>query len=246
MGAGASALSVQSAQAVESMADANMHHLASIETSVSALSMETRDVALRLKDALCTPEGWQELQAAFIENSRSIDESISSVEWSCMVGQNDNLRCKYFGDAEPDEIATQFEQLDERGRGEMAFEQFVDGAMSLGVAISLADALATREGQADLKELWDDLYDVGPDGRVAIGEYAVALLDPDTPELLGRVTGLDRRISPRFEAFFITKKVQFWIVHALTKRLGLDMDMPVSWEEFASLIIAGGAATGTG
>ena len=91
------------------------------------------------------------LQALFKENRADLDEAIPSDEWGRIVYEQEELCTKYFGDATPDEIAAQFLNLDDSAQSSMAFEQFVDGVMSLGLAVSLAHALETPEGAEDLK-----------------------------------------------------------------------------------------------
>ena len=92
----------------------------------------------------------------------------------------------------------------------MAFEQFVDGAMSLGVAIAIAGALASEDGEAELRDLWNSL-EHDEHGRVPIDDWAAVL--QLHPELLAHYTGLDARISPRFEAFFITGPANWTGLH---------------------------------
>ena len=40
-----------------------------------------------------------------------------------------------------------------RGKSQLSWEEFVDGAISLSAAVMLSDALATPEGELELKEL---------------------------------------------------------------------------------------------
>ena len=49
--------------------------------------------------------------------------------------------------------------------------------------------------------------------------------------LLARYTGLDEHASPRFMAFFLTGRVDTWI-EKIFRRLGLDVDSFVNWDEF--------------
>ena len=236
MGAGASAL--PNGVAVPQASSSEIAALANSALPASRLTAVTRDIALQLKEALCTPQGWKELQALFKENRADLDEAIPSDEWGRIVYEQEELCTKYFGDATPDEIAAQFLNLDDSAQSAMAFEQFVDGVMSLGLAVSLAHALETPEGAEDLKEVFDTIDDVDEDGRVPVKRWAQTLMAYE--DVFARYTGVHRGISPRFEAFYVTGKVAVWVRQAF-RRLGLSGDDFVTWAEFRA---GGGRATG--
>jgi len=208
-------------------ANAELTSLANTAQPAAGISASTKDVAVRLKGSLCTKEGFRELQQLFRSMGADLDDRISAAEWGQVVSQDDDIRMKYFGDATADEIAEQFDSLDEDRKSQMAFEQFVDGAMSLGVAIAIAGALASEDGEAELRDLWNSL-EHDEHGRVPIDDWAAVL--QLHPELLAHYTGLDARISPRFEAFFITGKVNTWLLQCF-RRLGFGEKDEVTWEE---------------
>ena len=68
---------------------------------------------MRLKMALSTEDGWKELQELFKSLRVSLDDAVTSEEWSTMLHQSEHLREKYFGDVSPEEIMEQFNRLDE-------------------------------------------------------------------------------------------------------------------------------------
>lgn len=113
------------------------------------------------------------------------------------------------------------------GKSELKWEAFVDGAISLGAAITLADTLATAEGEAELRQLFETIE---PDshGRVLLAEWRIALREE--PEVLAWSTGLEAR-SPRFRAFLMVGRFDTWI-NKIFRRLGLNEDGVVNWEEF--------------
>ena len=67
-----------------------------------------KEFAVRLKMALSTRDGWEELQQLFKSLRASLDEAVSSEEWSSMLHQNEDLCNKYFGQVSPEEIMDQF------------------------------------------------------------------------------------------------------------------------------------------
>ena len=220
-----------------------------------------KEFAVRLKMALSTRDGWEELQQLFKSLRASLDEAVSSEEWSSLLHQNEDLCNKYFGQVSPEEIMDQFNRLDEeyvadgtgsnraaglvcllsaptnrvvslcvlgRGKSQLDWGEFVDGAISLSAAVSLTDALSTVEGEAELKELFDSIPSED-DGRVALREWGDLLLGRE--DVLVRFLGLDAGASPRFTAFFMTGRFVVW-VRKTFRRLGFNDDAYVTWDEF--------------
>ena len=107
MGAGASTVSASSNAALAAELAAN--------TSLPAykITPAVKEFAVTVKMALATEDGWNELQALFKSLRMSLDDAVSSDEWGSIVCQDDELRIKYFGDVSPQEIAEQFNRLDE-------------------------------------------------------------------------------------------------------------------------------------
>lgn len=262
MGAGASTVPNQGVlSSLPGASNADMNGLANAMQPLSSTSDTAQEYARALKNSLCTPEGWVELQKLFkMLGANNLDDCVSNEQWGALVHENPELCAKYFGDATPDEIAAQFHTLDEAcaairhklitlrrcfgfqltapwiprcacvrsSRSNLSWEDFVDGVMSLGAAIQLVDALSTSNGEADLKEAFDVL--VEDDGRVLLGEFADMLVG-HCRDVLANHFGLDEHASPRFAAFFLTGKVRMWLSKVL-RRLGLDDEERVSWDEF--------------
>ena len=177
MGAGATTLSAATGAGLDEAQQADYAALGNSMLPASRIASETKEFAVRLKSSLCTPEGWNELQGLFREmggGGATLWETagVSSAEWGSIVYQDDGLRSKYFGDATPEEIAEQFDHLggenDASAIGNLAWEGFVDGAISLGAAVELADALTTHEGEAELRELFETIEPDPDDGRTHI------------------------------------------------------------------------------
>ena len=178
--------------------------------------------------ALCNETGWNELQSLFKSLRVSLDDAVSSEEWGSFVYQNEELRSKYFGDVSPEDIIDQFNRLDADGKSELDWPQFVDGAISLGAAVMLGDALATAEGEAELKELFDTI-EFDEDGRVFLVDWQATLLA--NSDVLARYAGLDDGASPRFGAFAMTGRFDVWIEKTF-RRLGFNENESVPWDEF--------------
>lgn len=236
MGAGAST-DLGALQGFAEASSADVNALANNMLPAAKTTSTAKEIALHLKMALSTKEGWSELFTLFKSLRPSLDDAVSSDEWGAIVANDEEIREKYFGSASPDVIAQQLDRLDEDGKTEMVWEEFVDGAISLGAAVELADALCTEEGELELKAIFDTI-EPEPDGRIPLREFGFAL--KDYPESLARFTGLDANTSTRFTAFFMTGRVNAWLVK-IFRRLGFNEDDYVNWDEFC----AGGRATGS-
>ena len=86
---------------------------ASTTLPAARITPEVKEFAVRLKMALSTEDGWKELQELFKSLRASLDEAVTSEEWSTMLHQSEHLREKYFGDVSPEDIMEQFNRLDE-------------------------------------------------------------------------------------------------------------------------------------
>jgi len=113
MGAGASLPTDGVLSELPEATNADISALANTTLPASSTSNEARQYARVIKDALCTREGWAELSSLFKALRGSLDDVISSEEWSSMVYENVDLCTKYFGNATPEEIAEQFSTLDD-------------------------------------------------------------------------------------------------------------------------------------
>lgn len=137
MGAGASTATAASSvlQDIPETADANLSALADTMLPLSEITPLTKDVAVRLKLAMSTSDGWNELQGVFSAQRQNLDDVVSSAEWGAMVCHNEELRGKYFADATFEEIAQQFSSLDEayaHARTHAASTHIVQSARSVG------------------------------------------------------------------------------------------------------------------
>ena len=226
MGAGASLEGGSNAQLAAELA-------ATTTVPASRITPAVKEFAVRLKMALATEDGWQELQTLFKSLRVSLDEAVSSEEWGQMVYQNEELCTKYFGDSTPDEIADQFTRLEETGKSRLDWSEFVDGAISLSATVTLAEALSTMEGEAELRGVFDTI-ETEPDGRVCLLDWG-ALLAQDR-DILARYFGLDAEASSRFQAFFMAGRVDTWIIKTF-HRLGLDEEDLVFWEDFRERLV---------
>ena len=201
------------------------------DTAVPASQATTasKDFAAKLKATLSTQDGWRDLQELFRSLRSSLDEAVSGAEWGSRLSLDDGLRAHVFGDATPEEIAEQFGRLDEGGGGaELTWEEFVDGAISLGAASELQEALASAEDEAELRGLFDTCQ-ADEAGRVWLNDFAGAL--KANPEYLRDFFGLDSEASSRFRAFFMTGRADVWIAKVF-RRLGLNDGDAVTWDEF--------------
>ena len=63
------------------------------------------------------------------------------------------------------------------------WEEFVDGAISLGAAVTLGDALLTAEGEEELRGLFG-IINPDVDGRVSLRTWGQATRWPSLPKLL--------------------------------------------------------------
>lgn len=222
MGAGAS-------QGLNAASNAQLAAELAATTSVPAsrITPAVKEFAVRLKSALSTEDGWQELQHLFKSLRASLDEAVSSEEWGQMVYQNEELCLKYFGNSTPDEIAEQFTRLEE-GKTRLDWSEFVDGAISLSATVTLAEALSTVEGEAELRSIFDTI-ETEDDGRVCLLDWGAFIVrDRD---VLARFFGLDADASSRFQAFFMAGRVDTWIIKTF-HRLGFNEEDLVTWEDF--------------
>ena len=110
----------------------------------------------------------------------------------------------------------------------MAWEEFVDGAISLGTAVTLSDALATPEGEVELRELFNTI-EPDEDGRTPLRAWNSTI--KRHPDVMLRYLGLEARSSRRFAALFYTGRFDVWIGKCF-RRMGLHQDDFVTWEEF--------------
>lgn len=112
----------------------------------------------------------------------------------------------------------------------------MDGVISLGAAVTLTDALQSADSEAELLQLFLTIGDA--DGRVSLPEWRDVLLE--SADVLERFTGLAAHTSPRFAAFFELGRAHAWM-GKIFRRLGLDEEGEVTWEEFVASVRASGS-----
>mmetsp|Transcript_4165 Transcript_4165/g.9078 ORF Transcript_4165/g.9078 Transcript_4165/m.9078 type:complete len:521 (-) Transcript_4165:436-1998(-) len=133
------------------------------------------ELDLSLASAIASEEGRAELKILFETLDKSGDGKVSSKEWGSAVAKHEELLSKYFGGTTKEMVGKQFSRLDADGSGDLSWEEFAGGALSLGAAIKIADAMETDEGAAELRTLFDSL-DKDGDGKISSKEWASAVL----------------------------------------------------------------------
>mmetsp|Transcript_33037 Transcript_33037/g.65706 ORF Transcript_33037/g.65706 Transcript_33037/m.65706 type:complete len:168 (-) Transcript_33037:315-818(-) len=154
-----------------------------------------------------------ELKAVFEKLDKDGDGKVTSKEWGKAVGKNRKALKKFFGGATVKEIGQQFSRIDADGSGDLTWDEFVSGVVSLGAALKLADALETEEGRAELKALFTTL-DKDGDGKVTSKEWGKAV--KKNKDMLAKYFG-GAELKEIGQAF---------------KRLDADGSGDLTWDEF--------------
>ena len=82
--------------------------LASTAVPASKVDAAGRELAVQLKAALLTSQGWRDLSTLYKALAEGLDDTISSEDFSQVVYQNEEIHSKYFSGIPPEEIAAQF------------------------------------------------------------------------------------------------------------------------------------------
>jgi len=125
-------------------------------------------------DMYSTEEGKAELQALWKQLDKDGNGTISKKEWGKGVSKNWKTMAKFFGGCTVAEVGKTFSILDVDGSGDLTWEEFEGAISGMDTSLRLASALATTEGAAELKALFDGL-DKDGDGRVTGKEWGSAL-----------------------------------------------------------------------
>ena len=108
-------------------------------------------------DAMNSPEAKAELKALFESCDTDGNGSVTSKEWGKAVAKNWKTMAKYFGGATMPEVGKAFKKLDADGSGDLTWYEFELAISSMDVSLRLAEKLATQEGAAELRKLFDTL-----------------------------------------------------------------------------------------
>jgi len=169
----------------------------------------------KLAEAISTEEGRAELKALFDTLDKDGDGQVTSKEWGKAVSKNKKKLAKFFGGQTMKEIGQQFNRIDADGSGDLTWDEFMSGVISMGAALKLADALETEEGQKELKALFATL-DKDGDGKVTSKEWGKAI--SKNKDMLAKYFG-GASLKEIGKAF---------------KRLDADGSDDLTWEEFIS------------
>ena len=143
--------------------------------STTSIGTRTMDLDRSLVATLSNPESNAELRDLFRSLDADGDACVSSREWGMAVAGNQQILSKYFGGATVSEIGRQFNRIDIDGDKRLTWSEFESGAKSLGAALTIAAALHTGDGNAELRGLFETL-DKDSDGRVTAQEWSGAVL----------------------------------------------------------------------
>jgi Ca2+-binding EF-hand superfamily protein len=132
------------------------------------------EIASKLAILLNETESSNELRQLWEALDKNSDGKVSSKEWGSAVFQNKDLLSKYFGGASMSEIGHAFNRIDSNKSDALTWDEFSSDAKSFAAASNLAAAMATDDGSAELKGLWDTL-DKDGDGKVSSQEWGRAV-----------------------------------------------------------------------
>lgn len=127
-------------------------------------------VADAVADAMSTPEGTTELKTLWDTIDKDGDGKVTGKEWGSKVYAEQTLMSKYFGGSDMAAIGTGFNRINADGDDSLTWEEFQAQVAVYNGIKQLKAAMATEEGQAELKGLWDRL-DKDGDGKVTGKEW---------------------------------------------------------------------------
>lgn len=171
----------------------------------------------RLTTAMSSEEGKLELKALFDKLDKDANGKISSKEWGSAVSTSREMMSKYFGGSSAKEIGQAFRWIDADGSKDLSWEEFVDATTEFEIAIKASDAMATEEGRAELKALFDTL-DKNSDGKVSSKEWGSGV--SKNKEIMAKYFG-GSNVGAIGRAF---------------GRIDTNRDKQLSWEEFVDAV----------
>ena len=124
-----------------------------------------------LMDAFSTDEGKDELRQLFETLDKDGDGTVSGKEWGSAVKKNKAAMSKFFGGLTVKEIGQAFGKLDADGSGDLTWAEFEAGVEAFDTRARMAQALASIEGEEELKRLWD-VIDADGNGVLTADEWA--------------------------------------------------------------------------
>jgi Ca2+-binding EF-hand superfamily protein len=171
-------------------------------------------------DAMSTQEGHDELHALFVSLDKNGTGTISGKEWGSAVSQNKTSLSKFFGGMTVQELGKTFKRLDTDGSGDLSWDEFVAGVESFDAATRMAQAVASVEGAAELKGLFETI-DANSDGTVTADEWGAAL--SENAELIAKYFGGSGKKGSSKKT--LTKAF---------KRLDTEGKNALSWDDFVA------------
>jgi len=134
----------------------------------------TADAMQALIDAMESPEGRAELRALFDSLDKDGDGNVTSKEWGKGMKANWKSLSKFFGGVTIAEVGKAFARLDADNSGDLTWDEFEMAVAGMDVQMRLAEALDTKEGFKELRELFDRI-DKDGDGTVTGKEWGKAV-----------------------------------------------------------------------
>jgi hypothetical protein len=125
--------------------------------------MTFAETALKLAKAMATEDGKAELKKLWDTLDKNGDGKVSGKEWGSAVYKNKELLAKFFGGATLQEMGQMFNEIDEDNSDSLTWDEFSTQSDSYltksravsDAALKLAQAMATEDGKAEFKKLWD-------------------------------------------------------------------------------------------
>jgi len=181
----------------------------------------------KMVEALQSEEGKADLRKFFDSIDKDKNGKVSSKEWGHALGKNKEIMAKYFGGATPAEIGQAFKRIDKNKDGDLSWEEFVAAAESRIAQVEtgkakLAEAMQTPAGQEELKAFFTGL-DKDGNGKVDSKEWGHAL---------GKHQGMMMKYFGGLTPAEIGQAF---------KRIDVNGDGSLSWEEFVAAANAAGA-----
>lgn len=182
-----------------------------------ASEVKSYDAAFKLADAMKTDEGIADLKALWDTLDKNGDGKVTSKEWGSGVYRNQDVMRKYFGGQELADIGRAFNRIDSDNTDALTWVEFASEVKVHSVLLSLAKAMDTDEGYADLKALYETL-DKNEDDKVSSKEWGSSVYR--NQDVMKKYFG-GQTLSEIGRAF---------------NRLDVDKSGSLSWEEFVRAI----------
>ena len=166
-------------------------------------------------DMYNTPEGKAELRNLWTTLDKDGDGTITSKEWGKGVSANWKTMGVFFGGCTKAEVGKTFKTLDIDGSNDLTWSEFEGAIAGMDASLRLAHAVASEEGAAELKGLFDSL-DKDGDGRVTGKEWGSAV----------------KKNADVMKKYFGGKDLK--TIGKAFKRIDADGSGDLTWDEFVS------------